>query len=246
LDAGAWDGDALDAPSEVTELPVPRYLPAYVSVPRAHGSRPVVVAVHGVGDRPDGQCVEWRRIVGDRAWVLCPRGIVSTEWSTRTDTRWTWTGPVFMKREIDAGLAALADRWGPFVDETRMVYAGFSYGAANGVAIVAAEPARFPYVVLTEGGADRWTPDAARSFAKAQGGTGRVLFVCGQESCATDAFKVIDMLHARGVDTKLENVEHQGHRYGGPVADRIRREWNWVTRGDPRWRLGDDPLTSSR
>jgi predicted esterase len=234
-DAGIVDAPPpLDAGAGLLELDVPGYLPAFVSAPSGStGARPVVVATHGVGDRPDWQCNQWRRLVADRAWVLCPRGIVSERWSTRGDTRWTWHGPVFMKREIDAGLEALAARFGRFVDQTEMVYGGFSYGAANGVAIVAKEAARFPYVVLTEGGADRWTTDLAKDFVK--NGGKRVLFVCGQKSCQTEAERVAEMLVRAGVETKAAYGKGEGHGYGGAVAARILEEWSWVTVADPRW-----------
>lgn len=35
---------------------------------------PVVVAVLGIGDTPESQCAVWRELVGQRAFVLCPRG----------------------------------------------------------------------------------------------------------------------------------------------------------------------------
>ncbi len=226
----------LDAGTDILELPVPGFLAAFVSVPRgATEARPVVVAAHGVGDRPDWQCNEWRRLLLNRAWVLCPRGIVSERWSTPGDTRWTWHGPAFMKREIEAGLETLQARFPEFVDEAAMVYAGFSYGAANGVAIVAKEAARFPYVVLTEGGADRWTVDLAKDFVK--NGGKRVLFVCGQKACVTQAEPVVEMLRRAHIETKIEFGRGEGHGYGGAVAEKITAEWRWVTVGDLRWSL---------
>ena len=226
---------ALEAGADLIELDVPGYLSSFLSVPTgATRARPVLVAAHGVGDRPDWQCNEWRRLLGARAWILCPRGIKSDRWSTRGDTRWTWAGPVFMKREIDAALAA---RFAPFVDEERMVYAGFSYGAANGVAIAAEGAARFPYVVLTEGGADRWTVPLAHDFVN--NGGKRVLFVCGQKSCVSEASTILDMLHRAEVDAKLEYGVGEGHGYGGAVAERIRAEFSWVTVGDPRWAISE-------
>jgi hypothetical protein len=160
---------------------------------------------------------------------------VSEQWSTPGDTRWTWHGPPFMKREIDAGLAALVVRFGARVDSGGMVYGGFSYGAANGVAIVAKAPARFPYVVLTEGGGDRWTLDLAKDFAK--GGGRRVLFVCGQTACVTEAERTAEMIRRAGVETRVEYGRGEGHGYGGAVAERIRDAWAWVTVADARWSL---------
>ena len=46
-------------------------------------------------------------------------------------------------------------------------------------------PARFPRLVLVEGGHDAWTRDAAKRF-RAAGGD-RVLFACGQPSCVGES-----------------------------------------------------------
>ncbi len=234
--AAALATDGLDGGADLQEMPVPGYLAAFLSVPNGStGARPVVVALHGVGDRPDWQCLEWRKLVGPIAWVVCPRGIVSERWSTPGDTRWTWHGPPFMKKELDAAVAALAARFGARVDPERMVYGGFSYGAANGPAIVAKDAARFPYVVLTEGGGDRWTLDFAKDFVK--NGGERVLFVCGQAPCVPGAERTGAMIARAGVKVRIEHGEGEGHAYGGAVAARIRDAWPWVTAGDPRWAL---------
>lgn len=76
---GAAPADAplepLSSPSALVELPVPRHGPAVLSIPLgATSRRPVLVAAHGAGDRPEWQCALWRGIVKDRAFVLCPRG----------------------------------------------------------------------------------------------------------------------------------------------------------------------------
>jgi predicted esterase len=237
VDAAAAAQQVFDAGADLVDLDVPHFKPAVVSVPNGTtDARPVVVAVHGVGDRPDWQCQEWRRLVGGRAWVLCPRGVVSTQWSTRGDTRWTWNGATFMKREIDAALEALAARFGPeHVDEEKMVYAGFSYGAANGIAVVAQDAARFPYVVLTEGGGDRWTEALARAFVA--GGGARVLFVCGQKYCVTTSAPSEAILRRAKAGCEKLVFSPEGHAYGGGVAQKIRDEWTWVTDGDVRFAL---------
>src|SRR5512142_3288779 len=39
--------------------------------------RPIVVGVHGSGDRPEWSCGEWRGVVDSYAFVVCPRGTPS-------------------------------------------------------------------------------------------------------------------------------------------------------------------------
>src|SRR5688500_7019775 len=71
----------LQAPSPYVELDIPGHVPAVVSLPLGSTRRrPVIVATHGAGDRAEYHCELWRAIVGDRGFVVCPRG-------RRTDNR---------------------------------------------------------------------------------------------------------------------------------------------------------------
>src|SRR5581483_1046515 len=121
------DGDARASPSPlwsgppIVPLEVPEFPPAVVSVPLgAVGPRPVVVATHGLWDLPEGLCDNWRWIVHDRAWVLCPRGDAMPDKTFRYRS-----GPA-LAREIDAGLRALSARFPGYVDPGPVLYTGFS------------------------------------------------------------------------------------------------------------------------
>lgn len=152
----------------LVELVVPGYGNAMVSVPRgAIGPKPVMVAAHGRGMGPD-ICDHFRReLVGDRGFILCPRG---KPYPARG-----FTFDVDISKEIDAGLVALRARFGPLVDPGPMIYVGYSQGAAYGPSVVMKSPARYPRVVMIEGGVAGWD---AKAFAKAGGQ--RMLFACGQ------------------------------------------------------------------
>lgn len=55
---------------------MPGYGDAVVVVPAGvTAPAPVLVAVLGIGDTPESQCATWRELVGQRAFVLCPRGL---------------------------------------------------------------------------------------------------------------------------------------------------------------------------
>jgi len=47
---------------------------------------PILVAVLGIGDTPEEQCAMWQELVGDRAFVVCPRG-----------------APHYIQDDVDAG-----------------------------------------------------------------------------------------------------------------------------------------------
>jgi len=131
------------------------------------------------------------------------------------------------RREIDAGLAALKTRFGPYVADGPMIYAGFSLGAILGVAIVADDPARFPIAVLGEGGQEEWTPARVASFAK--GGGRRVLFVCSTGACETATSRPLAALARAGIEVKLVSAGHVGHLVDDRVVATVRAAWPWVT-----------------
>ena len=96
--------------------------------PQTGWPRPVVVVLHGNYDRPEWECETWHKVVGQRAWVLCPRGSPNP-WASKEEDRWTYTTFEKLRAEIDAGISALAAQYPGMVNVTRMVLAGFSLGA---------------------------------------------------------------------------------------------------------------------
>ena len=227
----------LEAPSPFLEMEVEGHGTAIVSVPRgATSRRPVLVATHGNYDRPEWQCEVWRGIVGDRGFVLCPRGNARPDSPAPDDIRFTYPQNAALEKEIDDDLAALRERFPDHVDPGSMIYAGFSLGAIMGVSILSRgrNAERFPRAVLVEGGHDKWTPAAVKAFAS--GGGQRVLFACAQPGCASDAKRVATLLDKAGVATRtLYGGKNLGHRYDGPVADGIADVFGWLVEGDARW-----------
>lgn len=217
------------------ELEVDGFGPAVVSLPRdaGHAKKPVVVAVHGHRHRPDWQCGILREMVGDRAFVLCPRGVKAPpQWDDHRE-RFTFGTIADTKHEIDAGLAALVRAYGAdMVDTDHMVFYGHSLGAIEGAQIVMADPARFPRAILAEGG-QGWSVPAARAF-HAKGGE-RVLFGCGTPECDGAAVFAARVLEQAGAGAKVAYAEGAGHRSYGPIVDAMGAEIDWLLAGDPRF-----------
>jgi dienelactone hydrolase len=220
----------LDASEPFALLKVPGYREAVVSLPRgAREKRPVVIATHGNYDRPEWQCEVWREIVEARAFVLCPRGVARPDSPSPDDIRFTYDSNLALERELDAALGALRERFADYVDDSHLLYTGFSLGAIMGVPIAARAPARYGRLVLTEGGHDKWTPDAVKAFAA--GGGERVLFVCSQAHCANDARRAGARLEKAGVAIKVVRGPDVGHRYDGPTAAETKKALAWVLEG---------------
>ncbi len=204
-------------------LPVDGFGDAAVAVPLgATSPRDVVIGVHGRNDRPEWACSEWRAVTA-RPFVLCPHG-VPADAPARRGLAFAGVEPT--RREIDAGLAALKARFGAYVADGPMIYAGFSLGAILGVAIVADDPAHFPIVVLGEGGHDAWTPERVAAFAR--GGGRRVLFVCSTSVCETAAARPLAALGRAGVQVKLISAGHIGHLVDDRVVAAVHAAWPWV------------------
>jgi pimeloyl-ACP methyl ester carboxylesterase len=230
------DASPLSSASPLIRVPVAGFGEAVASLPLgAREKRPVIIATHGNYDRPEWQCEVWREIIGDRAFVLCPRGTQRLDSPSRDDIRFTYDSNAALEREIDAALAALAARFPDFVDVERPVYAGFSLGAIMGATIAARRPAFLSRAVLIEGGHDKWTPQSAKAFASGAGG--RVLFVCSQAACAADARLAAARLVRAGAEARVVRGQDVGHRYDGPTAETTKKALPWLLDGDERWAL---------
>jgi hypothetical protein len=160
------------------------------------------------------------------AFVLCPHGVPA---NAPPGSGLAFAGAAETRREIDAGLAALRARFGRYVADGPLIYAGFSLGAILGVAIVAADPARFPIVVLGEGGQEQWTPERVQRFAT--GGGRRVLFVCSTAACEAATPRSLAALARAGVEARLVSAGHIGHLVDDRVVAVVRSAWPWVVGG---------------
>jgi predicted esterase len=242
--APAGAADAAEAPSAPplaadspwAELELKGFAPAVVSLPLgARGPRPVLLVAHGAGDNPSWQCEWWRKLVGDRAFVLCPRGVAAGRLPSG-NMGYAYASEPALEREALAALAALAARYAPFVDEGRMVYAGFSQGASFGVSLLARHAERFRAAVLLEGGSRPAAWTQARVQALGRGGLGRVLLGCGQASCARGAEQVARRLETGGLEVRVFHAAGAGHTYWGTAVEReTYAAFGWVIEGDARW-----------
>jgi hypothetical protein len=227
----------LAAPGPLVALDVEGWAPAVVSLPLgATSPRPVVLATHGNYDRPEWQCEVWRGIIGNRAFILCPRGISRPDSPSADDVRFTYVNNKELEKEIDAGLSALGARYAAWIDRGPILYTGFSLGAIMGVAIGSrgTGPERYPRMVLVEGGHDKWSAANVKAFT-APGGARRILFACGQPGCAQVARRAATQLEKAGVAARVVHGEGVGHSYDGPVAAQVKASLEWVIEGDARW-----------
>jgi pimeloyl-ACP methyl ester carboxylesterase len=224
---------ALEAPSEYVSLDVSGFRPAVVSVPLgAREPRPLVVALHGNFDRPEWQCEVWRAATAGYPFILCPRGIPRRDVPKSAD-RWEYGSALQTERELDAGVAALRERYATHLADGPIVYVGFSLGAILGTTIVRKAPERYPRVVLIEGGLGGMEAGLARQYEE-KGGE-RVLLACGQADCLQKSRALAKRLEKLGLSARVVDGGRIGHTYDGAIAEGIAREWPWLVEGLPAW-----------
>jgi predicted esterase len=230
------DVDAGLDQSHLAPLEVQGYPDAVVVEPTTHdGPRPLVIVLHGLGDRPEPNCEAWRAITGDDAFVLCPRGYVDAERSYPGSPRYTLPrGPALIP-ELDAAVSALSARFGDAVDVGRPLLAGFSLGATEASFVAQQDPERFPHVALLDGGVDSWLKPAADGYAA--GGGRRVVFGCGSPWCPARARQAAGRLESAGVGAHTV-VTDVGHRNAPALEHALGDELAWLVEEDPRWREG--------
>lgn len=209
-------------------LPMPAGHAVFVSVPLgATGPRPVMVGMHGAGDRPEWACGGYRGATHAYPFILCPRGVPQgpDKFATPSAAR--------VEQDITDALAALRARFGAYVAEGPLLYAGFSLGAIHGVKVLTDEAATFPVALLIEGGYAELTPAAARAY-RAHGGQ-RVLLGCGQADCARRFRNAESALSSAGVEVKVLDARTGRHNLDGAMIDALKDAWPWLVAGDPRW-----------
>lgn len=217
-------------------LPVAGHPDAWLSLPTgATSKRPIVVVIHGAGDRPDWQCGGWRRATKEYPFIVCPRGAVSARDSTKDDVRYTLSGGPGLLAYIDGALAALAARYPEYADTSPPVLlAGFSLGSYEIVPIAIQQASRFPAIVVVEGLTSGLDDARARAYAAAGGK--RVLFGCGQRGCenaAKIAVRRIEKSDGLEADQVYAPVDHT---FDPPLEDAIGSKLSWLVQGDPRWK----------
>jgi predicted esterase len=228
-DAGALDARPEQAPSgKMATLDIPGFLDAVLWVPGddVTVAKPVVVATHGAYDNPESYCPFWRKIVEDRAFVVCTRG------KRIQDGAFYYPDHFFIDREDEAALAALASRFGSRVAPGPVLYAGYSQGAIHGAPLLQMRPKAHPRAVLIEGGS-RWNASTAAQY-RAAGGE-RLLFVCGTEGCRSGATRAVAIVAKAGIDVDFIWVPGAGHDYPPEMGARLSARFGWLVAGDRRW-----------
>lgn len=182
--------------------------------------RPIIVGIHGSGDRPEAACKRWRRTVAAWAFVVCPKGVPYRN-------RLAWGSPAGVAERIDAALASLRDRYRDYIAEGSVVYAGWSLGGTLGPKVVALRPDIFEPVILAELGHTRLDPKASMAALQTSK-VSHVMIACATRRCATFAKRLSNV-------TFVDAGIGRGHVFDKPMALAIGNALADQVKSDPRW-----------
>ena len=150
---------------------------AYVCPPiKAREPRPLIVAVHGAGDRAEWACGGFRMVAGEYAFVVCPQGLKMDA------TRFAWDNAETIRRRVENALVAVRARFGQYIADGPTLYVGFSQGATLAGPTLLDPEQSFPFVALAEGGYGLLRDRAFLGKLKARG-VESVLLACGTPAC---------------------------------------------------------------
>jgi predicted esterase len=212
-------------------LPMPPGHAAFVSVPLgATEPRPVMVGMHGAGDRPEWACGGYRAATDAFPFIVCPRGV--PEGPSDPD-KFASPGPKWIQEDVASALRALRARFGPHVADGPLLYAGFSLGAIHGVKVIAENASLFPTALLIEGGYSEFTPVLASAYAK--GGGKRIMLGCGKPACRPSFAATQRALERAGVEVLLLDTKTGRHNLDGPMMKALHDAWPRLVAGDARW-----------
>lgn len=201
---------------------------AVIAVPLgAMEPRPIVVGVHGAGDRAEWACGGYRIATGAFPFVVCPEGVSAggEKFSTADSKR--------LESDIRAAVDATRTIFGTYVAPGPLLYAGFSLGAMHGVAVVSHSGALFPRVLLLEGAFRGWSPKSARQFV--DGGGARVMLVCAAATCDAAFAGAKRDLEQAGAKVEIVAAGTRRHNLDGPMMKVLAHHWPWLVEGDTRW-----------
>lgn len=227
----ASDALAPLADDPVVQLGIAGFGPATVQVPRgARSKRPVLVALHAHNIRPEQACADWRRASGEHPFVLCPFGVPAT--AGKNDPVTVGTAD-YTTREIQAGLEALRRRFGNYVADGPVLFAGYSLGAKVGAEVVRRMGKAVSAAVFGEGGYDALTPGVVDDFARA--GMRRALLLCSTRACELSFAPSAVRLEQAGIVVRVVSARGTRHPFEGEVVETARRNWRWLVENDDRF-----------
>lgn len=187
---------------------------AWLALPvGARDRRPVVVGVHGAGDRADWACSEWQAVTAGWAIVVCPRSpFVHPE----DPHAYVWGSAEQIGRLSDRAVAAVRARYGAWVLDAPLVYAGWSQGGTLAADVIRSRPGVYDRAVLVEIGHTALDPEVVARGLRA-GGVSRAIVACESPKCRAFASAFTSAARRQHVALAVGDAGFRPHYFDGPV-----------------------------
>ena len=205
---------------------------AWIAAPvGARDKRPVIVGVHGAGDRPDWACTAWREVVASHAFVVCPQSRVAhPKWAGT----FVWGSAGAIAAQADRAVAAARARYGAWMADGPMVYGGWSQGGTLAAQVLAARRGAYDRVVLVEVGHTELDADAvAASFVAA--GVQRAVVACESVKCRTFAQSFEGAARRRRLPVRVSDAGLRHHWFDEPVYRSLAPKMVWLVQDEQRF-----------
>jgi poly(3-hydroxybutyrate) depolymerase len=208
-------------------ISAPRDEVAKLSVPNgATNPRPIMVGLHGGGDRAEWSCGEWRGVTAAYPFIVCPHG---------GPTRTYWDTPKNVMSQIDGARAEVNRSFAGYVADGPMVLAGFSAGTMMALTLLQGGLVAPEALVLVEGSYDSVGDKGFPAMLKAHH-VKRLLLVCTTRGSCTSTYReALPRIARMGIDVRLNLASEQGHGFYEEVTFSLRRDWPWLVRGLQGW-----------
>jgi predicted esterase len=192
---------------EPLRLEVPGQPDVYYYKPRARGSKPVIMYLHGRGANPAEDCRKWARVGTQFGWVVCPSGAGTSESGGRA---WT-NGTVDAQRIVDGAIDALREKYHGKVQRRSNILVGFSEGAWVAMNVGLKDQRTWTSWLIL-GASDAYWGDVSEALDKEKRKVRRVYLLTGEnDGVAPNTEKVGETLKKLKVPVRVKLVPGMGH-----------------------------------
>lgn len=198
---------------------------AYYYKPRARGTKPVIMYLHGRNGNPAEDCRKWARVATQFGWVVCPSGTGVSDSGGRS---WA-NGTLDAQRIIDLTIEALREKYHSKVQRRSNILVGFSEGAWVAMNVGLKDQRTWSRWLIL-GASDAYWGDVTEAFDRDKRKVQRIYLLTGEnDSVAENTVRVGETLKKKKVPVKVRLVAGLGHEVPSDrMVSTYRRPLAWL------------------
>lgn len=219
----AKTGSAIGEP---LRLEVPGAPDAYYFKPRAKGTKPILMYLHGRGGNPAEDCRKWARVASQFGWVVCPSAAGDAGNGGRT---WS-NGAGDAQRIIDATVGALRAKYKGRVQRRNNILIGFSEGAFVAMQVGLKDQSTWSRWLILAASDQYWGGAETEALEKGKRKVRRVYLLTGEnDGVAQNTVRVGETLKKKNVPVMVKIVPGMGHEVPSDrMVSTYRRPLAWL------------------